>query len=119
MYVRTGDLVQVIAGKNKGETGRVSRVDRSKDRVFVDGVNLVTRHQRPNQIQEGGRFQKTAPIHVSNVRLYSEEDERVDPRFLCRRDRRGQCQGDTAEKHPLLEGLRASRLGVINLILPT
>ena len=76
MYIRTGDLVQVIAGKSKGSIGRVTRVDRNSDRVVVSGVNLVTRNQRPNQIQEGGRIRKEAPIHVSNVLLYSEEDQR-------------------------------------------
>ena len=76
MYIKTGDLVEVIAGKDKGQTGRVTRVDRSRDRVVVAGVNLVTRNQKPNQITEGGRFSKEASLHVSNVRLYSEADER-------------------------------------------
>jgi large subunit ribosomal protein L24 len=76
MYIKTGDLVEVIAGKDKGQTGRVVRVDRSRDRVVVEGVNLVTRNQKPNQISEGGRFSKEAALHVSNVRLYSEADER-------------------------------------------
>jgi large subunit ribosomal protein L24 len=76
MYIKTGDLVEVIAGKDKGQTGRVVRVDRSRDRVVVEGVNLVTRNQKPNQITEGGRFSKEAALHVSNVRLYSEADER-------------------------------------------
>ena len=76
MFIRTGDLVQVIAGKSKGSIGRVTRVDRQNDRVVVAGVNLVTRNQRPNQIQEGGRIRKEAPIHVSNVLLYSEDDQR-------------------------------------------
>ena len=58
------------------KTGRVVRVDRGRDRVVVQGVNLVTRNQKPNQITEGGRFSKEAALHVSNVRLYSEADER-------------------------------------------
>jgi large subunit ribosomal protein L24 len=85
MYIQTGDLVQVIAGKNKGQTGRVTRVDRSRNRVVVGGLNLVTRNQKPNQISEGGRIQKEASIHASNVRLYSEADGRgwrVGARFV-------------------------------------
>jgi len=85
MYIQTGDLVQVIAGKNKGQTGRVTRVDRSRNRVVVGGLNLVTRNQKPNQSSEGGRIQKEASIHASNVRLYSEADGRgwrVGARFV-------------------------------------
>jgi large subunit ribosomal protein L24 len=76
MYIKTGDLVEIIAGKDKGRTGRVVRVDLRRERVVVEGVNLVTRNQKPNQISEGGRFSKAAPLHVSNVRLYSEDDGR-------------------------------------------
>ena len=76
MNIQTGDLVEIITGKDKGQTGRVSRVDSRRDRVVVEGLNLVTRNQKPNQISEGGRFSKPAPLHVSNVRLYSEEDGR-------------------------------------------
>ena len=77
MDIKTGDLVEVIAGKSKDQTGRVTRVDRERQRVYVAGVNLVVRHQKPSQINEQGqKIEKEAPIHVSNVRLYSEEDER-------------------------------------------
>ena len=77
MDIKTGDLVEVIAGKSKDQTGRVTRVDRERQRVYIAGVNLVVRHQKPSQINEQGqKIEKEAPIHVSNVRLYSEEDER-------------------------------------------
>jgi large subunit ribosomal protein L24 len=85
MDIKTGDLVEVIAGKDKTKTGRVIRVDRENQRVFVDGVNQVVRNQKPSQVSEGGRITKFAPIHVSNVRLYSEEDGRgyrVGHRFV-------------------------------------
>lgn len=85
MDIKTGDLVEVIAGKDKTKTGRVIRVDRENQRVFVDGVNQVVRNQKPSQVSEGGRITKSAPIHVSNVRLYSEEDGRgyrVGHRFI-------------------------------------
>ena len=85
MDIKTGDLVEVIAGKDKNKTGRVIRVDRERSRVYVDGVNQVVRNQKPSQVNEGGRITKSAPIHVSNVRLYSEEDGRgyrVGHRFV-------------------------------------
>jgi large subunit ribosomal protein L24 len=66
--IRVGDLVQVIAGKEKGKQGKVTRIFKSDDRVLVEGVNMVVRHTRPTQRNpEGGRLQKEAPIHISNV----------------------------------------------------
>ena len=70
MRIRTGDNVLVIAGKEKGKTGRVERQNPEKDRVVIEGVNLVTRHMKARPgIAQGGRIQKEAPIHVSNVVL--------------------------------------------------
>lgn len=86
MYIKTGDTVQVIAGREKGKTGKVSRVDRQRNRVFVDGLNIVKRHKKPNPVDpEGGIIEKEASIHASNVLLYSENLERgvrVSYRFL-------------------------------------
>jgi large subunit ribosomal protein L24 len=62
-----GDLVQVISGKDKGKRGKVTKILRDLDRVVVEGVNVVTRHVKPSQRGEGGRTQKEAPIHASNV----------------------------------------------------
>ena len=81
MYIKTGDLVEVITGKNKKEdgklvTGRVTRIDRERERVYVSGVKLVVRNQRSTTDEQGQQVEKEAPIHVSNVRLYSEEDQR-------------------------------------------
>ena len=70
MRIRTGDTVLVIAGKEKGKTGRVERQDPENDRLVIEGVNLVTRHMKPKPgIAQGGRIQKEAPIHASNVVL--------------------------------------------------
>ncbi len=70
MRIRTGDNVLVIAGKEKGKTGRVERRVSGQDRVVVEGVNLVTRHMKPRPgITQGGRIQKEASIHASNVVL--------------------------------------------------
>lgn len=67
-HIKTGDTVVVIAGADKGKTGRVLRVIPSEDRVVVEGINRVWKHVRPSQRhQQGGRIQKDAPVHISNV----------------------------------------------------
>ena len=67
-HIRTGDTVVVTAGRDKGKTGRVLRILTKKDRVVVEGVNRVWKHVRPTQRNpQGGRLQKDAPIHLSNV----------------------------------------------------
>ncbi len=74
LHVKKGDKVVVIAGKDKKKTGTVLAVFPKKQRVIVEGVNIVKRHTRPNpQHPEGGIIEKEAPIHVSNVQL-------VDPK---------------------------------------
>ncbi|MBU0552696.1 50S ribosomal protein L24 [Myxococcota bacterium] len=86
MHIRQGDKVQVIAGKEKGKVGRVLRIDHKRNRVVVESINIVKRHQKPTAIDpEGGIIEKEAPLHVSNVLLYSEELERgvrVSYRFV-------------------------------------
>jgi large subunit ribosomal protein L24 len=70
MHVRSGDTVLVIAGRERGKTGQVSRVIPTKDRLVIGGVNLVKRHlkARPGVVQ-AGIVEKEAPIHASNVML--------------------------------------------------
>ena len=70
MRIRTGDIVLVIAGKEKGKTGRVERQSPDEDRLVIEGVNIVTRHMkgRPG-VRQSGRIQKESPIHISNVAL--------------------------------------------------
>ena len=66
--IKAGDVVMVTAGADRGKTGRVLRVITEKDRVVVEGINRVWKHVRPSQRNpQGGRIQKDAPIHVSNV----------------------------------------------------
>ncbi len=65
--IKKGDKVSVITGRDKGKTGEVLRVDLKKDRVLVQGVNVVKRHQGPTQTNPGGIIEKEAPLHVSNV----------------------------------------------------
>jgi large subunit ribosomal protein L24 len=68
--VRQDDLVQITTGKDRGKQGRVLRVLTAKDKVIVEGHNMVTKHLRPQSSAanvEGGRIQLEAPVHVSNV----------------------------------------------------
>ena len=67
--IRKGDDVVVLTGKDKGKTGEVLRVLRKEERVLVQGLNMVKRHQRPSQTSPGGIMDKEASIHVSNVAL--------------------------------------------------
>ena len=75
MRVRTDDQVVVTGGKDAGKTGRVLRTDPKRQRVFVEGLNLVKRHEKPRSTGDmatanpGGIVEKEGPIHVSNVQL--------------------------------------------------
>jgi len=78
--IRRGDTVAVIAGKDAGKQGKVLRVDPRKSRLFVEGLNMVKRHQRPRSLKDtqrggkvGGVIEKEGPIHISNVMV-------MDPR---------------------------------------
>jgi large subunit ribosomal protein L24 len=76
--IRTDDQVIVISGKDRGKTGKVLRVEPKKDRVYVEGLNIVKRHQRPVQTAggqtAGGVIEREGPIHVSNVMLVDPKD---------------------------------------------
>lgn len=66
--VKKGDQVKVVAGEHKGKTGQVQEVIKAKDRVIVEGVNIVTRHIKPSATNpQGGVVESEAGIHVSNV----------------------------------------------------
>jgi len=68
--LKKNDLVQVIAGKEKGKTGKVLKVLLKKDRVVVEKINFIKRHSRPSgRTKQGGIVEKEAPIHISNVLL--------------------------------------------------
>jgi large subunit ribosomal protein L24 len=78
--IRRDDTVRVIAGKDRGRTGRVLRVDPRNDKVYVEGANIVKRHMKPRTLRDtqrsqelGGIVEKEGPIHVSNVMLIDPE----------------------------------------------
>ena len=81
--IRRDDEVVVISGKDRGKTGRVLRVDPKKSKVYVEGLNIVKRHQRPQQVPNaqraetvGGVIEKEGPIHISNVMLIDPKDKK-------------------------------------------
>ena len=78
--IRTDDQVMVISGKDRGKTGRVLRVEPKKDRLYVEGLNIIKRHQRPVQTAggqtPGGVIEREGPIHVSNVMLVDPKDNK-------------------------------------------
>ncbi|UCF68188.1 MAG: 50S ribosomal protein L24 [Acidobacteriota bacterium] len=68
--IRKGDTVEVLTGRNKGARGAVLSVDRARNRVLVERINLVKKHQKPSsQYRSGGIIEKELPIHISNVAL--------------------------------------------------
>jgi large subunit ribosomal protein L24 len=81
MKLRKGDTVQVMSGKDSGKQGRILRVEPKRRRVYVEGINIVKRHQRPRSLKDtqrggkvGGVIEKEGPIHVSNVMLVDPKD---------------------------------------------
>ncbi|MEZ5063363.1 MAG: 50S ribosomal protein L24 [bacterium] len=74
MKIKRNDQVTVIAGEDKGKSGRVLRVIPDQDRVVVEGVNFIKRHTRPRPGQQGGIIEREAPIHVSNVMVNDPAD---------------------------------------------
>ncbi len=95
MRIRKDDQVVVIGGKDSGKTGRVVRTDPKKSRVFVEGLNIVKRHERPRSVKDaerggqvGGIVEKEGPIHVSNVMLLDPKDNKPS-RVGVRRDEGG------------------------------
>ena len=91
MKVRANDEVVVLSGKDKGKTGKVIRTEPKRDRVYVEGLNMVKRHQRPLPGRPNmpvGVIEKEGPIHVSNVALLDPK-EKKPTRVGVRRDENG------------------------------
>ncbi len=85
MRLRKGDTVKVIAGKEKGKTGKILRVIAEKNKIVVEKLNFVKKHQKPDAKGKGGIVEKEAPIHASNVMLFCNKCNaavRVGHKFL-------------------------------------
>src|SRR3954470_7310969 len=77
--IRRDDEVVVISGKDRGKTGKVLRVDPKKERVYVEGLNIVKRHQKPSALNpnaQAGVIEREGPIHVSNVALVDPKEKK-------------------------------------------
>ncbi len=79
--IKADDQVIVIGGKDRGKRGKVLRVDPARNRLYVEGLNIIKRHQRPQQVagaqrpeQVGGVIEKEGPIHISNVAVVDPKD---------------------------------------------
>ena len=78
MKVKVGDTVKIITGKDKGKEGKVIKTYASKNRVVVEGLNIVKRHSKPRTNEDkGGIFDIEAPIHVSNVKVIENTKAKV------------------------------------------
>jgi len=73
MKIKKGDSVEVVAGKDSGKRGRVLKVDPSRERLVIEGVNMIKRHTKPNPQKriQGGIVEREASVHVSNVMVVS------------------------------------------------
>jgi large subunit ribosomal protein L24 len=92
LRIRKDDQVMVIGGKDAGKSGRVTRTEPKKNRIYVEGLNIVKRHERPRSVKDaerggqvGGIVEKEGPIHVSNVMLLDPKDNKPT-RVGVRRD---------------------------------
>lgn len=75
MRIKKGDKVVVITGKDRGKTGIVKEVLQKKNRVVVEGINTIVKHQKPSQaMPQGGRYETEGSIHISNIMLYSDKE---------------------------------------------
>jgi len=105
LKIRKGDIVQVIAGDDRGKTGRVLSIDEAKQRLIVEKVNFVKRHTKARrQGQQGGILEKEAPLHLSNVMLYDAKagrGTRIGIRVLAdgTRERVSRASGETLSKN--------------------
>lgn len=70
LNIRKGDTVMIIAGDSRGQQGKVLRIDTDTNKAIVEGVNLVSKHTKPNaKSPQGGIIKKEAPVHISNLKL--------------------------------------------------
>ena len=93
LKIRKDDTVVVLAGKDRGKSGKVLRVDPDRSRIYVEGLNMVKRHRRPEQVRDaqraetvGGVIEKEGGIHVSNVALADPKDGKPTRVGILRED---------------------------------
>lgn len=84
--IRKGDKVIVLSGRDKGRTGEVFEVRPAEGRALVRGVNMVKRHQKQSQNQEGGIISKESPIHLSNIAIVGKDEKPTRVGFKVQAD---------------------------------
>lgn len=95
MKVKVGDNVKIIAGKDKGKTGVVIKTLKKENKVVVEGINIVKKHQKPtNNNDKGGIIEMPAPIHVSNVKINLEKSA---PKKTTKKDDKPKKEGKKEE----------------------
>lgn len=100
MKVKVGDNVKVLTGKDKGKEGKVLYTLRKKDRVVVEGVNIVKKHMKPSRMNEtGGILEVENPIHVSNVKvLTAKENKKTKEVKEVKTEKKATKKKDTGDK---------------------
>ena len=102
-----GDQVRVVAGKDKGQVGTVSKVYRKENRLLVEGLNLVKKHVKRSGDNPGGIITMEAPIHVSNVMVIDPEDER--PTRIAYRKEKAQKRRPDGSTYEVVRNVRISK----------
>ena len=98
MKVKVGDKVKILAGKDKGKEGKVTVTLKNKDRVVVEGINMVKRHMKPGKAKEtGGILETENPIHVSNVKVISSDKKEVKKTTKAKSTKKEKKVGETNE----------------------
>ncbi len=98
-HIKKGDTVYINAGNDKGKTGKVLQVLRDKDRVIVEGVNMVSKHTKPNpQHPQGGIVKQEASIHISNVQLMDASGKPVKVGYRMEGDKKVRYAKTTGEE---------------------
>ena len=98
-HIKKGDTVYINAGNDKGKTGKVLQVLRDKDRVIVEGVNMVSKHTKPNpQHPQGGIVKQEASIHISYVQLMDASGKPVKVGYRMEGDKKVRYAKTTGEE---------------------
>lgn len=98
MKVKVGDKVKILAGKDKGKEGKVTITLKNKDRVIVEGINVVKKHMKPGKTNEtGGILETENPIHVSNVKVLDSDKKETKKTTKTKSTKKEKKVGETNE----------------------
>ena len=98
MKVKVGDNVKILAGKDRGKEGKVIVTLRKKDKVVVEGINIIKKHMKPTQNSEGGIISVEAPIHVSNVKVIEGKTTKASKKAEDKKEAKTTTKKTTAKK---------------------